>query len=318
MTSARPRILFLGLPLGAEVLRRAGADLIGIGLWHLDAPGARRVRNAEIPCWIRPNLRDPNVVRELKALSPDRILSFFWPKKIPPEVLALAPAFGTHPSLLPSLRGPDPYYWAIRKGHSRTGVTLHALEAEYDTGAVLARTSLAISPSETAWSLAKRLDPIALRMLSWAALCPRLPPGLAQRAFSEATSNAPRPREEDLELDFKKSAVQISAEVRAAAPYPGAGAIIGSGFLEIIRVDDRPQPESVRGLRPGEAFFHEDAWHIQCGKGVVVVCEARGEDGVKLAGNVLAEELHKRLRSENCKNPAKGSEKSEASWGETR
>jgi methionyl-tRNA formyltransferase len=39
-----------------------------------------------------------------------------------------------HPSLLPEYRGPAPLFWQLREGESRTGVTIHWMDADFDTG----------------------------------------------------------------------------------------------------------------------------------------------------------------------------------------
>lgn len=52
-----------------------------------------------------------------------------------------------HPSLLPSLRGPCPVFWALAQGHPEVGVTLHIIDnAEIDTGPIVDQTAMATDP----------------------------------------------------------------------------------------------------------------------------------------------------------------------------
>lgn len=76
----------------------------------------------------------------IRTLAPDLIVSFSFPYLITPELCAI-PRYGAvnlHPSALPAYRGPNPVR-AIYEGFPLLGATLHWIEAEYDTGAVLAQ-----------------------------------------------------------------------------------------------------------------------------------------------------------------------------------
>lgn len=72
---------------------------------------------------------------------------------------------GVHPSLLPRHRGPDPYFAAIDQGDDVTGVTVHRIAADYDTGEILGARNVAIAESWNAWQLARRLDRPSLSLL---------------------------------------------------------------------------------------------------------------------------------------------------------
>ena len=59
-----------------------------------------------------------------------------FPRRIPADLLHV-PRRGflnVHPSLLPEYRGPAPIFWQLHAGESRTGVTVHWMDAEFDTG----------------------------------------------------------------------------------------------------------------------------------------------------------------------------------------
>ena len=278
---ARLRILYLGVPLGAEVLRRAGFAPVAMGLAPLDLPGARRARRRSGALVLgNPDLGDAGVRRVLASARPDVLFSFFFPRRIPPAVLELAPrgAFGTHPSLLPRWRGPDPYFWAIREGDAESGVTLHRLEAEYDTGAVVARRSIPLAPDEDAWSLAKKLDRPALELLVDAAQRLEAGEGLAGEPQPTGVTWAPRPDDEALAIDWREPATRVLAHVRAAAPEPGATAVFGDHWVEILAAE-RCQATAPAGLLPAEAWLTDAGWAVCCGEGAVIVRRARDEEG---------------------------------------
>ena len=82
----------------------------------------------------------------LGSVEPDLAVCMGFPWKIPPDALAV-PTHGWingHPSLLPLHRGPVPVAWAIRDGDEEIGITFHRMDAELDTGAILAQKTLEI------------------------------------------------------------------------------------------------------------------------------------------------------------------------------
>lgn len=77
----------------------------------------------------------------LSSVEPDLVVCMGFPWKIPPDALAV-PRFGWlngHPSLLPRHRGPLPVAWAIREGDEEIGITFHRMDADLDTGPILAQ-----------------------------------------------------------------------------------------------------------------------------------------------------------------------------------
>jgi methionyl-tRNA formyltransferase len=82
----------------------------------------------------------------LRAVEPDLVLCMGFPWKIPADALEV-PELGWlngHPSLLPKHRGPVPLSWAIRHGDLESGVTFHFMDAELDTGPIVAQRSFEI------------------------------------------------------------------------------------------------------------------------------------------------------------------------------
>jgi methionyl-tRNA formyltransferase len=88
----------------------------------------------------------------LRRYQPDLVLCLGFPWKIPPDALAV-PRYGVvngHPSLLPRYRGPNPVAWAIRNGEPEIGFTLHRMDAELDTGNILAQAPVPLD-DEHSW-----------------------------------------------------------------------------------------------------------------------------------------------------------------------
>ena len=278
------RILYLGLPLGALHLERLGYPPKVAAIGHPGAPGARRVRRrlGAAGCLLlgRPDLEDAGVWAAISSNRPDVLLSWFWPQRIPERVLALPRrgAFGVHPSLLPRWRGPDPYFWALYNGDAETGVTLHRLAPDYDTGAVVAQQRLAIRDDDDAWSLARRLDAPSLTLLGDAAA--RLAAGetLEGAPQDESTATlAPAPTAEDLAIDWRASVDAILRLVRAAAPMPGASADFGGHDVDVLEAK-RYEAALPAALAIAEARCVDSGVAVRAGDGGVLVTRARHGD----------------------------------------
>jgi methionyl-tRNA formyltransferase len=87
----------------------------------------------------------------LRGLEPDVVVCFGFPWKIPQEALDV-PRYGIvnqHPAPLPRHRGPIPLSWALREGDSEFFITWHRMDAELDTGPILAQTSIPVLDEET-------------------------------------------------------------------------------------------------------------------------------------------------------------------------
>jgi len=272
------RLAFFGLPLAAVLLARDGHELGYAGL--VPGIGARRVRTrlAAGRTFEMPELGSERVVAEIRAAKPDLVVSWFWTRPVPPAVLAIAPAVGVHPSLLPRHRGPDPYFWAIDAGDETTGVTAHRLEEEYDTGPILAQRALRIDPRWDAWKLARALDRPSLALLRevvGAYAVGRPPPAVPQdQALATA---APRPSEEELAVVWSSPAAHIERRVRAAAPWPGLWTEIGDEIVVLVAV--RATRDFPRALAPGEAAVRADGVAVvRAGDGAVELHLGRSDE----------------------------------------
>ena len=293
----RTRIAYFGLPLGAVLLLRSGAELVSVALGHPKAIGARRLRRVATGLLLdKPSLDDDAVGARIAETRPDAILSWFWPKRIPARVLALAPrgAFGVHPSLLPRHRGGDPYFHAILAGDAETGVTLHRLDAEYDTGAIVDRRVVPMRSTENAWQLARRLDrPSLALLLECAARLDRGETLIGAPQDGSCATRAEPPSEDDLVLDWDRDAAYLARLVRAAAPSPGAIAQLGDALVAVLAA--RAIEDAPRVLDPGEAYFESGLVHVRTGDGgALAIDHVRIEETENEADDLVTvgEELH--------------------------
>jgi methionyl-tRNA formyltransferase len=67
-----------------------------------------------------------------------------FPRRLPAALLhATRQGFlNVHPSLLPRYRGPYPFFWMLRQGDRRFGVTIHFMNEQWDAGDIAAQAEV--------------------------------------------------------------------------------------------------------------------------------------------------------------------------------
>jgi methionyl-tRNA formyltransferase len=283
------RVAFFGLPLAGVLLARDGHEIAYAGICRA-ALGLRRLKRLAGPSRVH-FLPDTGAARTAALVAearPELIVSWFWTKKLPAQILGIAPAVGIHPSLLPRHRGPDPYFWTIDAGDATTGVTAHRLDEDYDTGPILGQSSLSIAPGWNSWQLARALDRPSLQLLraTVRAFAEGKPPEGKAQDEALATS-APEPDDDELAIRWSWTADRIERRVRAAAPWPGAWTEIGEHVVTLVRV--RQTGDFPRALEPGEAAVRAGVAVVRAGAGALELLEGRDDSGAFVGTRALAE-----------------------------
>ncbi|MEZ4464338.1 MAG: formyltransferase family protein [bacterium] len=270
------RVLYFGDPRGGLALLARGVTLVGVVHGRRGGPGARAflAALAGVPRFNQPDLGDPAVVAALAALAPDLLVAGFYPRIIPPAVLALAPGINVHPSDLPRWRGPDPVHWAVRAGDRATAICVHLLTEGLDEGDVLTREPVPIQPRESAGHLADRIEAQAADRLAEVAM--RLVAGEALPLHPQTgtVTWAPLVPADDLEVDWTRPAAEVDALVRAGAPWPGAytGLV---GELLVLYAGRAEAADKFEALPPGTPFVRGGRAFIRCGEGAWRIDRAR-------------------------------------------
>ncbi|MEZ4370712.1 MAG: formyltransferase family protein [Polyangiaceae bacterium] len=289
------RIAFFGLPLAAWLLHQDGHELAPLVLSPLPAPGRRRIQRLFGPRVIDAlKLEQTEVSQRVEEALPgaDVLLSWFWTRRLPQRWLEACPlgAFGVHPSLLPRHRGPDPFFWAIDCGDAQTGVTLHHLAAEYDTGDIVWREELGgeVLRTGSAWRLAKALDRPSLKLLRRAASALSRGDTLPRATQDETQATwAPAPTGHLLKCPWQQTTERVLRRIRALSPEPGVALEVNGVRFELLRASADPNLSSA--LLPGEAQLEDSAVRIRTGDGGIVLERARDESGTEVDQGQLAE-----------------------------
>lgn len=139
---------------------------------NADAGALRRARAAGVAArhlssttHPEPQALDGAIRQTLVEHRVDVVLLAGYMKKLGPETLAAfrGRIINTHPALLPKFGGQGMYGMHVHRaviaaGEKTTGVSVHVVDAEYDTGPVIAQAEVAVEPGDTAETLAARVQ----------------------------------------------------------------------------------------------------------------------------------------------------------------
>lgn len=200
---------------------------------HEDRPGeavwfqsvGQLARSHGVPTVALDDPRTPGALARLRAAAPDLLLSFYYREVLPDAMLRIPGrgAYNVHGSLLPKYRGRAPVNWAVLRGETETGATLHRMAPRADAGDVVGQERVPIGPDDSAFEVQTRVTASAVRLLAAhiEALKDGSAPGTPQD--ESAATTFPRRRPEDGRIDWSRGAREVHNLVRALThPYPGA------------------------------------------------------------------------------------------------
>ena len=203
--------------------------------------------------------RDRHAIEPLmRAYGPDLAVCWGYPWRIPLAALEV-PRLGSinnHPAFLPRHRGPIPVSWAIREGDASYGVTWHRMDADLDTGAILAQASVPALDDEFSFEqLGPRMLEAALKILLRA--LDRLAAGdPGDPQASDGATWAGHFEGDYAEIDWSAPAGAIHRQVRAWAFAAGTEKIPGP----LATVDGRRVKVTRTSLAdPGDGALRMDA-----------------------------------------------------------
>ena len=212
------------------------ADAAGETIWFGSVAATAREAGIDVVTPDDPNAAD--FVQRIGALRADFLFSFYYRRMLGEGLLGLAPrgALNMHGSLLPKFRGRAPVNWAIIKGETETGASLHYMSAKPDAGAVVDQQAVPILPDDTAIEVFDKV--------TWAAeiVLHRSLPGLIAGTAPAHVQDLTRGsyfggrRPEDGRIDWHMSAAEVHNLVRGVAPpYPGAFFTLGGKGVRVLR-----------------------------------------------------------------------------------
>ncbi|MEX9975218.1 bifunctional UDP-4-amino-4-deoxy-L-arabinose formyltransferase/UDP-glucuronic acid oxidase ArnA [Providencia rettgeri] len=283
--------------VGLKALEKAGFDIQAV-FTHTDDPNenhfyssvARLSADMELPVFAPENVNHPLWIERIREMKPDVIFAFYYRDMLSEELLAIAPkgAFNLHGSLLPKYRGRAPINWALLKGESETGVTLHKMVAKADAGDIIAQEKVVITDTDTSLTLHAKVREAAEVLLD--KTLPLIEAG-SYKAVAQDESQATyfgRRTAEDGLINWNDSAKDVNCLIRAVTePYPGAFTYLGARKMVIWRarvLDDNQG-------KPAGTVLSSDPLRIACGQGAIEVISGQSETGLYMQGSRLANEM---------------------------
>lgn len=218
---------------------------------------------------------------QLTALAPDAIIVVAYGRILPQWMLDL-PRFGClngHASLLPRWRGAAPIQWAIAGGDPETGVTTMRLNAGLDTGPMLLKRSVPITPHTTSPELFLSLAEIGARLMVETLAALEAEAIQPEEQDHEKATLAPILTREDARIDFTLGAKEIDQRFRGFQPWPGAFTSLRGKKLIVHDLTYTPLAASFG--KPGNINLAEGKMWITCGGGSTLLLEEVQLEGKK-------------------------------------
>jgi methionyl-tRNA formyltransferase len=269
-------IVFAYSEVGVRCLRELLAQGVEIPLLftHADDPGESQwfgsvMRLAEANRLRVETPADPNTPEWLaqgRAANPDFVFSFYYRHLLSAQWLALPRlgALNMHGSLLPKYRGRAPVHWAIIRGETHTGASLHHMVEKPDAGALVDQQAVPILENDTALAVSIKVAEAAQQVLQ--RCLPKLIDGTAASIALDLAQGSyfGRRRAEDGRIDWRGSARSVHDLVRAVAPpFPGAFTMLNGCRLGVLetRLDPDParHPDSAPCL-----YSAQGCWFADC------------------------------------------------------
>lgn len=260
------KMVFMGTPDFAveclEALLAAGHEIACV-ITQPDRPKGRgnklaappvkeRALALNLPVYQPAAVKDEAFLTLLESYQPEVIIVVAYGRLLPKAVLELAPrgCLNVHGSLLPKYRGAAPIQWAVLNGDQEAGVTIQQMDEGMDTGDMLGKASLAVTPEDTTGTLFEKLAHLGAELL--VQTLEELEKGqiTAEKQDEALATYAPMLGKADEVLDWRRPAVKLHDQVRGLSPAPGAYTWWAGQRLKIWRTE--PRAALGDSLEPGQ------------------------------------------------------------------
>ena len=107
---------------------------------------------------------DQQIISTLDNLCPDLVVSAGFMRILSAQCVSKFKIVNSHPALLPLFPGAHAVRDALAAGATKTGTTIHWVDAGVDTGEIIAQEEVEIKPSDTEESLHERIKIVERRL----------------------------------------------------------------------------------------------------------------------------------------------------------
>ena len=281
------RIVYMGTPDFAveplEAIIKAGYEVAAV----VTQPDKQKGRGKEvkmtpvkecalrhgIPVFQPVKIKEPEAVAELEKYQADLFVVAAFGQLLSEEILNM-PEYGCiniHASLLPAYRGAAPIQWAVLNGEKESGVTIMQMDKGLDTGDMLLKRSVELSPKETGDSLHDKLMHLGAELIVEA--LPKLEKGelVPEKQKDELSSYAKKLTKAMGQIDWSKDAVSLERWIRGLNSWPSAYTFFGGKTLKIweARVAEE---NGAQKAEPGHVVsVSSEGFTVACGQGALQI-----------------------------------------------
>lgn len=213
-------------------------------------------------------LRNEGEQAEFKALGADAAVVAAYGLILPQPVLEAFPhgCINVHASLLPRWRGAAPIQRAVEAGDKKSGVTIMQMDAGLDTGDMLLKGEVEITPEMTGEGLHDALSAIGADLII--KTLDTLDEIIPEKQDETLTCYAAKIEKAESKLDFSKTAEELERKVRAFNPYPAAYFEYNGERFKVLEAEAL---DADSGMEPGAVVPNDTGLLIQCGQGLLLV-----------------------------------------------
>ncbi len=247
-------------------------------------------------------LKNLEFIHSLKELQADAFVVVAF-RMLPKEVWQIPPkgTFNLHASLLPDYRGAAPINWAIINGETETGVTTFLIDEKIDTGNILLRQKINISPDDDAGSLHNKLaasgKELIIETLDGLESGNLIPHPQAETSFLKP---APKIFRDDCKIDWQTGLDEIHNKIRGLSPYPASWTVFKmNGEEKIFKIYKGSFEFTKRNpMETGEIELDKDSIKIKHKDGFYFVSDLQQEGKRRMTAKDFINGLNPETRLE--------------------
>lgn len=268
---------------GAEVCALVTRRELGCFPYYPERNLFEEARESKTSAYEDLDLASDATLSLLQSLQPDWLIVCSFHRKIPARYIQipLRGAINVHPSMLPAYRGATPTSWCLLNGEAATGVTVHYLTEDIDTGPIIRQEELAVLPTDTNGSLRLKLAQLAQKLIR--SLLDDLLHGAALNSRPQDESQMsyhPKWSKRDALIDFNQPVESIYRRVRACLPYPAPYSMIGG--QPVLFQEARLVTDSRLRAIPGHIVDFTSGWLTVTGQDGLI--QLRPQNAFNLSG----------------------------------
>ncbi|HAF00997.1 MAG TPA: methionyl-tRNA formyltransferase [Methylophilaceae bacterium] len=241
------------------------------------------------------SLKPEEVQTEIAAAQADVLIVAAYGLIIPTAVLNMFPkgCYNIHGSLLPRWRGAAPIHRAILAGDAETGVTIMEVVPKLDAGAMVSKWATPIQPTDTTQTLHDAIASEGAKLMVAAMQALETTGELAAEPQDESlVTYAHKLEKSECPIDWTKSALEISRQVRAFNPFPVATTQFRGETIKIWFATVSAQNGTGKA---GKITALEANIHAACGQGILEIHELQMPGGKRQTATQFMQGQHLKI-----------------------